>query len=86
MTGLTDRSAYDRPINIDDDEADEADSGKNGKPSASAYGDAIRLIFRMETFPERRAEASAKAIEHFEKKRIITAGRVSTSSIVVIRC
>jgi hypothetical protein len=38
----------------------------------------------METPPERRAEASAKAIEHFEKKRIITAGRVSTSSNFVM--
>jgi hypothetical protein len=39
----------------------------------------------METPPERRAEASAKAIEHFEKKRIITAGRVSTSSNIVVK-
>lgn len=30
----------------------------------------------MEAPPERKAEASAKAIEHYEKKRIITAGRV----------
>jgi hypothetical protein len=40
----------------------------------------------METPPERRAEASAKAIEHFEKKRIITAGRVGTSSNIVMKC
>lgn len=72
------RSAYDRPVNTVDEADDEKAS--SAKVSASAFGDAIKLNFRMVAPPERKAEASVKAIEFYEKKRLITAGRVRTRS------
>jgi hypothetical protein len=69
------RSAYDRPVDIDADEAN-VEGASSAKVSAAAFGDAIRLNFRMVAPPERKADASAKAIEFYEKKRLITAGRV----------
>lgn len=49
-------------------------------PSKSAVDDSIKAVFRMVAPPERKQEgSSAKAIEHYEKRRTITMARVSCS-------
>jgi hypothetical protein len=70
------RSRHELPPAEDLEDDTLVESSSSSRPSASAVEDSVQLTFRMVAPPERKAEASAKAIEHFEKKRVITCGRV----------
>jgi hypothetical protein len=73
------------PAEVVDDDTPIESSGT--RPSNAAVEDAVQVTFRMVASPDRKKNAaSQKAIDFYEKRRVVTCGRVCLNpSCLVLR-